>query len=525
MSSDSQAVKIRTSSVNDNSLWVVEGRVRIPTRAPIPSPSYKPTYHPSHYPTHYPSHKPTHHPSHKPTHFPTKSPTSVPTFTPSAAPTAIPTSIPTSEPTALPTSIPTSEPTALPTSIPTSEPTALPTSIPTSEPTAVPTSIPTSEPTATPTSTPTFVPTAAPTSTPTSEPTATPTSTPTSVPTWTPTSAPTPMPTQNPTASPTSTPTARPTSLPTKQPTSLPSTLPTSLPTPQPTAPHTGYTGQSSPGSLSILHPYLGFNFVIALTGVFPPRSRRLGEFNSTNVQKYSHRRLGYDTFVGEIFAFSGNYAPYGYALCQGQLMAISQNTALFSLLGTYYGGNGVSNFALPDLRGRVTVSAGQGAGLSLYNLGETTGVETQSLRVSNLPSHTHTLPAGGNTQSTGSNTPIAVIQPTLTINYIISLYGVYPSQSRRLHESTRHGTDSNTARFYAQGNDPFVGEIALFAGNFAPANWALCNGQILSIADYDTLFNLIGKRSICITYLCVYVYVMCFYLGAHAWCSHVYGT
>ena len=230
-----------------------------------------------------------------------------------------------------------------------------------------------------------------------------------------------------------------------------------------------------------------------------------MGESNATdlgNVQKYSHRRLSYDTFLGEIFAFSGNFAPNGYALCQGQILAIQQNAALFSLLGTQYGGNGVSNFALPDLRSRITVGFGQGAGLSSYTQGGATGVETQALAMANLPSHLHTIPTGGNTQLAGSNTPasINVVQPTLPINYIISLFGVYPSQSRRLHESSE--SVGEHTRFHVQGSDPYVGEITLFAGNFAPVDWVFCNGQILDIATYETLFTLIGKA--CITDVCI---------------------
>ena len=459
-----------------------------------------PTYQPTKFPTAIPSLNPTIAPTSSPTSIPTADPTAVPTSIPTAVPTALPTATPTSEPTAAPTSIPTAEPTALPTATPTSEPTAMPTSIPTADPTAVPTAIPTADPTAVPTAIPTADPTAVPTSIPTSVPTTVPTAIPTSVPT----------------AVPTSTPTSLPSSLPTSQPTLPPTLRPTPLPTPQPTAPHTGYAGVANPGSIPIVYPYLGINFVIALTGVFPPTGRRLGEINATtlaDVQQYSHRRLGDDRFVGEIFAFGGNFAPVGFAFCQGQLIPIQQNTALFSLLGTYYGGNGVSNFALPDLQSRVTVSAGQGAGLSQYDLGETTGVEHVTLTVSNLPSHLHSLPAGSNTQSTGSNVPLSLIQPTLTINYIISLYGVFPSPTRRLHESTP--SDSNTAKFYVQGSNPYVGEIALFAGNFAPANWLFCNGQTLPIAGNDALYNLIGKTFLWHMYdICYYPYIKCLFLA-----------
>lgn len=102
------------------------------------------------------------------------------------------------------------------------------------------------------------------------------------------------------------------------------------------------------------------------------------------------------DPFVAEIRVFPFNFAPRGWAWCDGQLLPISQNTALFSLLGTTYGGNGQSNFALPDLQGRVPMHPGQGPGLSLHDLGETGGTETVSLLESEIPSHTHTLRANG---------------------------------------------------------------------------------------------------------------------------------
>ena len=100
------------------------------------------------------------------------------------------------------------------------------------------------------------------------------------------------------------------------------------------------------------------------------------------------------DPFVAEIRIFPFNFAPRGWAWCDGQLLPLSQNTALFSLLGTTYGGNGKSNFALPDLQGRVPMHPGQGPGLSLHDLGETGGSETVSLLESEIPSHAHSLNA-----------------------------------------------------------------------------------------------------------------------------------
>ena len=96
--------------------------------------------------------------------------------------------------------------------------------------------------------------------------------------------------------------------------------------------------------------------------------------------------------FVAEIRIFPFNFAPKGWAFCDGQLLPLSQNTALFSLLGTTYGGNGKSNFALPNLQGRAAMQPGQGPGLSLHDLGETGGSDTVSLLESEMPSHSHAL-------------------------------------------------------------------------------------------------------------------------------------
>src|SRR5215467_354877 len=107
--------------------------------------------------------------------------------------------------------------------------------------------------------------------------------------------------------------------------------------------------------------------------------------------------------FLGGIFMFAGNFAPRGYALCQGQILSIAQNTALFSILGTTYGGNGQTTFALPDLRGRRPVHQGQGPGLSAYTLGEMSGVENRTLLVSNIPAHNHLVNCS-NTTATQAN-------------------------------------------------------------------------------------------------------------------------
>ena len=110
------------------------------------------------------------------------------------------------------------------------------------------------------------------------------------------------------------------------------------------------------------------------------------------------------DPFVAEIRIFPFNFAPKGWAWCDGQLLPLSQNTALFSLLGTTYGGNGKSNFALPDLQGRAPMHPGQGPGLSLHDLGETGGSETVTLLESEIPSHNHSLGAVGGFNGTNND-------------------------------------------------------------------------------------------------------------------------
>ena len=112
------------------------------------------------------------------------------------------------------------------------------------------------------------------------------------------------------------------------------------------------------------------------------------------------------DPFVAEIRIFPFNFAPKGWAWCNGQLMPISQNTALFSLLGTTYGGDGKSNFALPDMQGNAPMHPGQGPGLSLHDLGETGGTETVTLLQSEIPAHSHTMKATVENGTQGTLTP-----------------------------------------------------------------------------------------------------------------------
>jgi microcystin-dependent protein len=132
------------------------------------------------------------------------------------------------------------------------------------------------------------------------------------------------------------------------------------------------------------------------------------------------------EPYVGEIRLFAGNFAPNGWAFTDGNLIAISQNEALFNLIGTIYGGDGQNNFALPDLRGRIPVHQGQGAGLSSQVMGRMGGVESVSLHATQLPS----APASPIPAAVGFRPQVQTVSPFLTLSFILSLFGVFPSQN-----------------------------------------------------------------------------------------------
>lgn len=175
---------------------------------------------------------------------------------------------------------------------------------------------------------------------------------------------------------------------------------------------------------------------------------------------------------IAEIRMFAGNFAPRNWAFCANQILSIAQNTALFSLLGTTYGGNGQTTFALPDFRGRVAVGTGQGPGLPNVNLGELSGAQTVTLTINQMPAHNHALTGNITIQAAadgtlgsdatnrrvgpgsfysgsaaelvnmaapvstlavginGGSQPFSIMQPYLGMNYIICLQGIYPSRN-----------------------------------------------------------------------------------------------
>ncbi|MGA9768897.1 MAG: tail fiber protein [Blastocatellia bacterium] len=174
------------------------------------------------------------------------------------------------------------------------------------------------------------------------------------------------------------------------------------------------------------------------------------------------------EPYLGMIIIVPYNFSPRGWAFCNGQILPIAQNTALFSLLGTTFGGNGQTTFALPDLRGRVSNSSGQGPGLSSYDLGQVGGTESTTLTINQMPVHNHqvacftdeatspspksnffantTVPSDANAftyastannlmapteiTNTGGSQPFGLLQPYLTLNYCIALEGIFPSRN-----------------------------------------------------------------------------------------------
>lgn len=179
-----------------------------------------------------------------------------------------------------------------------------------------------------------------------------------------------------------------------------------------------------------------------------------------------SHKAVAQDPYLGEIRIFAGNFAPVGWMFCNGDALSIADNTALFSIIGTTYGGDGLVTFNLPDFRGRVPMHVGAttGPGMSPHSLGEQAGSENVSIGVENLPPHTHPMlcsTAPGNTSSpagayfaesgatdkeysttittsmnpgavgfTGNNVPFYNMKPYLGLNFIIAVQGIYPTQN-----------------------------------------------------------------------------------------------
>lgn len=216
----------------------------------------------------------------------------------------------------------------------------------------------------------------------------------------------------------------------------------------------TGATGGGQ--AFSNMMPSLPMRRLIATGGTFPSQSSR-----------------GNSAFIGQLATFAGAFTPAGWLEADGSLLRISDHTTLFSVIGTTYGGDGMETFALPDLRGRLSVGSDGN-----HPLGSSWGSEATILTSAQMPEHTHPLPDGQGTAGSGGVEPVANHQPSLSVNFLIATEGFYPGREG--------GTDF-------VDETPTLGQITEFAGNFAPRGWAFANGQLLSISSNTALFSLLG--------------------------------
>lgn len=223
-------------------------------------------------------------------------------------------------------------------------------------------------------------------------------------------------------------------------------------------------TGGGAP--FDIRQPSLALDTRIITQGAFPSRGGGAGAVA--------------DDTIGFVYHDAAIEVPDpGTAPTDGASQSIAQNPALFSLLGTTFGGNGRTTFDLPDTTDRLLTGAGSGAGLSPRQLGQTMGSDTQTMDIAQVPAHVHSVPDGSASIPAGGGQALSLIQPEITFNYLIALQGYFPG---------RGGTTPIAG-------DNFIGEIALFGGNFAPNGWAFAQGQLLQISQFQALFSILGTQ------------------------------
>lgn len=177
---------------------------------------------------------------------------------------------------------------------------------------------------------------------------------------------------------------------------------------------------------------------------------------------------------LGFVYGFAGNFRPGSSLAADGQLLSISQHVALFSLLGSTYGGDGVSAFALPNLQGVASLGAGRPGGL-----GVTSGSPTLTLTPAQIPAHDHTLPGGGVTGLTGGGDPFSTLAPSLSLKPLIAVIGRNPDHP--------FGPETDA------GSSAFLGQVVYYAGDALPDGWAVADGNVIDIAADPALFAVIG--------------------------------
>jgi microcystin-dependent protein len=230
--------------------------------------------------------------------------------------------------------------------------------------------------------------------------------------------------------------------------------------TPGQLPPYGGASGITSGGQpVSTLQPSLALNEAVVTQGFFP---------SGTGPQATG-------PLVGQVLTYAGSTLPIGQAAANGQQVPITQQQALFSVLGNTFGGDFPVTFAVPNLDGRAPSGVGAAPGLTPLTLGAMVGGQGTTLTIANLPPQLLAL-SNGTTGVLGGDRPFSVQQPALGLNYIVATQGVFPSQGGIEPDGT-----------------PFLGEVSLFAGTVAPAGWAFADGQLLSIATNEALFAVIG--------------------------------
>jgi microcystin-dependent protein len=219
----------------------------------------------------------------------------------------------------------------------------------------------------------------------------------------------------------------------------------------------------------------------------------------------FSFSQIG---MFGEIRLFAGTFAPSDWYFCNGYILNIADYSGLFASIGSVYGGDGVTNFALPDLRGRLVVGQGQGPSLSNYVLGQTGGNATITYGADNLPAHSHSVTIQSCSDAGDQDNPAGNVPATAGTNLYNSTVNAEmgdSSMSINLSNSGAGETQNNVQPYlginyiicyngiYVQTENPYVGEIKLIATSFIPPNWVECSGQILNITDNIQLFSLLG--------------------------------
>lgn len=237
----------------------------------------------------------------------------------------------------------------------------------------------------------------------------------------------------------------------------------------------------------SNMQPSLALTPIIAAQGIFPSRSSTVVAPSEDEPGLEAVGSGFSDPYIGEVTWIAHDTIPNGWLPAEGQLLPISQNQVLFSILGTQYGGDGRTNFALPDLRDRTPVGTGTGSGLDSYNVGTQRGSELEGLNPDQIPSHSHPMTNGLQpTDPFGAGNSQSHVQPTLGLTHLVATQGIFPSEPATIETETELPIEA------IGSGDPYLSSISMFAGNYAIRGFAKAEGQSLPISQFSALYALI---------------------------------